>query len=143
MSGSSLTAVRPFDVLTVGEPMVLFRALAPGPLQEAAQFARHSAGSELNVAIGMARLGHHVGYLSRVGDDSFGRFLLDLLARESIDASLVGVDPAHRTGFMLKSCEADGADPVIEYHRRGSAASRLGIADLRPLHARRGVPFLL
>src|SRR4051794_27381066 len=108
MSGSPPHGAHPFDVLTVGEPMVLFRALAPGPLHEVERFARHAAGAELNVATGLARLGHQVIYLSRVGDDSLGRFLLALLARESIDASLVSVDPAHRTGFMLKSCEREG-----------------------------------
>lgn len=117
------------DVITVGEAMVLFAAQQAGPLDAVASFARSSAGAELNVAIGLARLGLRVGYLSRLGDDSFGRALAAALDREGVDRSQVGIDSAHPTGFMLKSRSDDGSDPRIEYFRRGSAASRMGPAD--------------
>jgi 2-dehydro-3-deoxygluconokinase len=45
------------------------------------------AGAELNVATGLARLGLNVGWVSRVGDDSFGHFVLDSLKKEGIDAA--------------------------------------------------------
>ena len=64
------------DVLTLGEAMVLFAAEDAGPLAGATRFRRFCAGAELNVAIGLARLGLRVGYLSRVGNDTFGTFLL-------------------------------------------------------------------
>ncbi|MEP7058929.1 MAG: sugar kinase [Caldimonas sp.] len=117
------------DVVTVGEAMVLFAAEQPGPIEEATSFVRTSAGAELNVAIGLARLGLEVGYLSRVGDDPFGRYLLKTLDRERIDRSCVAVDGAHPTGLMLKSRSDDGSDPATAYFRRGSAASRLGVGD--------------
>ncbi len=120
-------------VLTLGEPLVLFAATEPGPLAEARHFDRFSAGAELNVAIGLARLGHDVGYLGRVGDDSFGHFLLDVLDGEGIGRSGVAVDHRHATGFMLKSRAAGGADPAIEYHRRGSAASRMSVGNMPTL----------
>jgi 2-dehydro-3-deoxygluconokinase len=81
------------SVLTFGEPLVLFAATQPGPLAAVRRFERFCAGAELNVAIGLARLGHDVGYLGRVGDDSFGRFLLDTLDREGVRRSGVAVDP--------------------------------------------------
>ncbi len=120
----------PLDILTVGEPMVLFAATEPGPLDAVRTFSRSTAGAELNVAIGLARLGHRVGYLSRLGDDSFGRHIAGVLDREGIDRSRVGFDPQHPTGFMLKSLAGDGSDPAIEYFRRGSAASRMTAADI-------------
>jgi 2-dehydro-3-deoxygluconokinase len=115
------------QVLTLGEPLVLFAATEAGPLAEASRFERFAAGAELNVAIGLARLGCDVGYLSRVGDDSFGQFLLGILDREGIDRTGVAVDRGHPTGFMLKSRAEGGQDPAIEYHRRGSAASRMAV----------------
>jgi sugar/nucleoside kinase (ribokinase family) len=117
------------DVITVGEAMVQFAALEAGPLDQASTFTRISAGAELNVAIGLRRLGLAVGYVSRLGDDSFGRFLSAVLDREGIDRSNVPVDARSPTGFMLKSRTLDGSDPQTEYHRRGSAASRLAPAD--------------
>jgi len=112
-------------VLTLGEPLVLFAATEAGPLVDADRFERFAAGAELNVAIGLARLGCEVGYLARVGDDSFGQYLLGVLDREGIDRRGVMVDRDRPTGFMLKSRADDGRDPAIEYHRRGSAASAM------------------
>ena len=125
----SSSVKKALDVLTVGEPMALFSALMPGPLDEVTDWRRSTAGAELNVAIGLARLGLKVGYLSRVGNDSFGRGVLAALAREGVSREWVRVDAAHRTGFMLKARAEHGADPAIEYHRAGSAASHLGVAD--------------
>lgn len=109
--------------------MALFAAQQVGPLESAGGFHRALAGAELNVAIGLARLGLKVGYVSRVGDDSFGRHLKAVLDAEGIDRRHLSVDTQHPTGFMLKSRTDDGSDPAIEYFRRGSAASHLGVAD--------------
>lgn len=119
-----------FDVLTVGEPLALFAAGQPGDLSSVNDYHRITAGAELNVATGLARLGMRVAYVSRVGRDSFGRFLLDEMAREGIDCRHVAIDDAHPTGFMMKTRCEDGSDPQVEYFRRGSAASHLGMADL-------------
>ncbi len=117
------------DVVTVGEAMVLFIAEETGALTQVRRFSRATAGAELNVAVGLGRLGFRVGYISRVGKDSFGEHLLAFLDAEGIDRAQVRIDDRHPTGFMLKSREADGSDPRIEYFRRGSAASQLCPAD--------------
>lgn len=119
----------PLDALTVGEPMALFMALQPGDLHAVPDFRRVAAGAELNVATGLARLGLRTGYITRLGNDSFGRFLRGVLAHEGIDARYVVADAAHPTGFMLKTRTDDGSDPQIEYFRKGSAASHLSVAD--------------
>lgn len=117
------------DVITVGEAMALFIADSPGPLGAVEHFHRVTAGAELNVAVGLSRLGLRVGYLSRVGGDSFGQHLLQFMDAQGIDRSHVAVDSQHPTGFMLKSLQTDGSDPRVEYFRRGSAASRLSLVD--------------
>lgn len=117
------------DVVTVGEAMALFCATQPGALSEVHHFRRVTAGAELNVAVGLSRLGLRVGYLTQVGSDSFGDQLRDFIAAEGIDSALVKVDARYPTGFMLKSLQTDGSDPRIEYFRRGSAASHLSLAD--------------
>ena len=119
-----------WDVLTAGEALVLLAAEAPGALEEVERFRRFSAGAELNVAIGLSRLGLRVGYLGRVGDDAFGRFLGGVLDHEGLSRSLMATDSARSTGFMLKSLAGGGADPVIDYYRRGSAASAMDAGDL-------------
>lgn len=117
------------DMVTVGEAMALFIAEQPGALSQVKSFSRATAGAELNVAVGMRRLGFRVGYISRVGSDSLGENLIAFMDAEGIDRQQVRIDDAHPTGFMLKSRETDGDDPRIEYFRRGSAASHLDRAD--------------
>lgn len=117
------------DVMTVGEAMALFIAQQVGPLEKVKSFSRQLAGAELNVATGLARLGLKVGYVSRIGNDSFGRSLLSFLDQEAIDRHHVTIDSTYPTGFMLKGLTDDASDPPIEYFRKGSAASHLGLAD--------------
>ncbi|WP_418320670.1 sugar kinase [Piscinibacter sakaiensis] len=124
-----MSSEMPLDVVTVGEAMALFIAGRSGPLATVDSFHRVTAGAELNVATGLARLGFQVGFISRLGDDSFGQHLLSFLDAQGIDRSCVTIDAERPTGFMLKSLQTDGSDPKVEYFRKGSAASRLSRAD--------------
>lgn len=117
------------DVITIGEAMAMFVATEPGELAEADAFIKRVAGAELNVATGLARLGLNVSWVSRVGSDSFGRFVLSSLKKENINSESVTVDDRYPTGFQLKSCAENGTDPIVEYFRKGSAASHLSQDD--------------
>lgn len=114
-----------FDVALFGEMMMMLVADRPGPLEEVPSFHKRTAGAETNVAIGLARLGLRVGWASRLGTDSMGRYLLGEMRREGVDCSHVVCDPAQRTGFQFKGRVAGGGDPPVEYHRKGSAASQM------------------
>lgn len=117
------------DAVTIGEAMAMFVATETGDLAAAEQFVKRIAGAELNVAIGLARLGLKVGYVSRVGDDSFGRYTCQQLEKEGVDDRRVTVDKRYPTGFQLKNRVDDGSDPRVEYFRKGSAASHLSVED--------------
>lgn len=117
------------DVITIGEAMAMFVARETGDLAAVGTFVKRAAGAELNVAIGLARLGLKVGWVSRVGQDAFGRFICQVLDKENIDHRQVTVDPRYPTGFQLKSKVDDGSDPLVEYFRKGSAASHLSPTD--------------
>lgn len=121
---------RPLDVVTFGEAMMLLVADRPGPLEFAESFVKRTAGAETNVAIGLARLGLGVGWVSRLGTDSMGRYLLATMQGEGIDCSHVVCDASQRTGFQLKGRVEGGGDPQIEYHRKGSAASQIEPEDI-------------
>ena len=116
-----MTEPTAFDVALFGEAMLLLVADRPGPLEDAQSFHKRTAGAETNVAIGLSRLGLKVGWASRLGTDSMGRALLAAMRAEGIDCSHVITDATQRT---------DGSDPPIEYHRKGSAASHMGPADI-------------
>jgi 2-dehydro-3-deoxygluconokinase len=121
------------EVVCLGEMMVMFVATEAGPLRSIETFRKHVAGSEANVAIGLARLGHHPGWISRLGDDEFGHFIRNFLRGEGVDVSRVIMDGDHPTGVAFKERRELGARRVI-YYRRGSAASHLAPSDLDPAY---------
>lgn len=117
------------QILTFGEAMAMLVADSPGDLSGIESFHRRLAGADNNVAIGLSRLGFHVGWLSRVGSDSLGRFIRQTLSLEGIDDRFIYTDKQHPTGLMFKERAIEGSDPQVEYFRRGSAASFLSTAD--------------
>lgn len=117
------------DVITLGETMVMLVATEAGPLRGIDLFRKHVAGSEANVAIGLARLGHRSGWISRLGNDEFGLYIRNFLRGEGVDVSQVIFDSEHPTGIAFKERREIGARRVV-YYRRGSAASYLTPADL-------------
>jgi len=117
------------DLVTLGETMVLLLAEQAGPMREATTFRRHIAGAECNVAVGLSRLGHSAGWISRVGDDEFGRAVVFRIRGEGVDTSRVLTDPDAPTGVIIRERREVGPIDQV-YYRRGSAASRLSPADL-------------
>lgn len=116
-------------VLTFGEAMAMFVATEAGQLENSQTFKKYLAGAETNVAIGLSRLGYDVGFSSRVGQDSLGRFISKTLTEENIDTSHIAIDPNHPTGFQLKS-RVDAGDPVVEYFRGFTAFRQLNREDI-------------
>lgn len=108
------------DVVTLGETMAAFRA--DGLVRSTQQAAVSVAGSEGNVAVGLARLGHRVRWVGRVGDDGLGRLVRRTYAAENIDVSCVRVDPDAPTGILVSERRV-GSVSKVDYHRRGSAGS--------------------
>ncbi len=85
-------------------------------------------GAEANVACTLAALGVSARWVGRLGDDGFGRVILETLAQHGVDVSAVEIDPARQTGLYVK--EIAPADPALggepgtrmRYYRAGSAA---------------------
>jgi len=117
------------EVVTFGEAMVLLLAEAGVPLTEATAFRRTVAGSESNVATGLARLGHRVGWFGRVGADAFGQVVQRTLRGEGVDISRVRIDPAAPTGLLVRDAHAERPVDVL-YFRATSAGSRLSTEDI-------------
>lgn len=131
---SSATANRqpaPPEVVTCGEAMLLLLAEPGVPLDHAVHFRRSVAGAEANVSLGLARLGHRVRWLSRVGEDPAGEAVLRALRGDGVDVGHVVRDPDAPTGLLLRdSHPRRGID--VQYYRADSAASRLAPAELTP-----------
>jgi 2-dehydro-3-deoxygluconokinase len=116
--------VRRFDVVSLGEPLYELNRQPDG------RFLPGVGGDTLNVAVAASRLGSRCAYISLLGDDIFGAEIRDLMQREGIDASGVGIEAAAPTGLYFITHGPEGH--VFTYRRKGSAASLMTAAGLKP-----------
>lgn len=109
--------------LTIGEPIALFGSdEIDKSLVEAKKFTKYLAGAEVNVAVGVSRLGHSTQYVTRLGDDPFGKFIENELTRNNIGTDYIEKTNDFWTAYQLKNRVSQG-DPDIHYFRKGSAAA--------------------
>jgi sugar/nucleoside kinase (ribokinase family) len=80
----------------------------------------HAGGNSPNVAAALARLGTKVTAGGRVGDDPYGRFLIETLAREGVDTGGIRVSP-EATGVTLVAVDSTGERSFI--HHLGANAA--------------------
>ena len=104
--------------------MVVMDPLSKGPLRHVGSFEKHLGGAEFNVAVGLSRLGHGVGWAGSLGDDEFGEEILAFARGEGVDVSRAILDPEAPTGLYFKEWRALG-QLRVHYYRAGSAASRM------------------
>jgi len=117
------------EVVTLGEAFIGLVAEGGRSLADSTMFSRHVIGAEANVAVGLARLGRRVAFVGRVGADGFGTAIARRLRGEGVDVSHITVDAHAPTGLMIRERRALGPSQAL-YHRRGSAGSRLTVADV-------------
>ncbi|SFL49148.1 sugar kinase [Pelosinus propionicus] len=120
------------EVITIGEPMALLVADHEGPLEDIEHFTKYVAGAEVNFSIGMTRLGHSVTYITKLGQDPFGKYINNFLQQQNIKTPYVKFDDSNRTGMQLKAKVSVG-DPEVFNFRKGSAASHLNLHDIEDI----------
>ena len=108
-----------FDVVALGEPLLEFNQTRA----DTEQYLQGFGGDTSNCIIAAARLGAAAAYVTRLGEDAFGRKFLDLWKREHVDASGVRTDPEAPTGIYFVTHGTNGHE--FSYLRAGSAASRM------------------
>ncbi|NHN34229.1 sugar kinase [Paenibacillus agricola] len=111
------------EIITFGETMALMMPTSSKGIEYSSQFQSLFGGAETNVAIGVARLGHRVGWFSRLGKDPFGQVIVKKLRGEGVDVSHVELTTEAPTGLMLR--EVVSGKTSVYYYRKGSAASMM------------------
>lgn len=99
--------MKDIDILVVGEvnaDLVLTGDVTPvfGQTEKIIDDATLTVGSSGAIfACGAARLGLQVAYSGLVGDDLFGRFMIDSLRERGVDTGGILVDPSLKTGLTV------------------------------------------
>ena len=113
------------QVVCLGELLIDFVSLESGvSLIEAPAFQKAAGGAPANVAVGLARLGHEVGFVGKVGAESFGDFLVGVLRENHVDVSGMAFDQEARTMLAFVSLTEEGERDFM-FYRHPSADMRL------------------
>src|SRR6185437_6079633 len=123
-----------FDIVALGEAMIEFNEVRAG---DSRTWLQGFGGDTSNMAVAAARLGARCAYVTRVGDDDFGRRLFALWNGEGVSTEGVAVDEDAPTGVYFVSHGPEGH--AFSYLRSGSAASRMtpALLPFAVLHATR------
>lgn len=117
------------DVITIGDGMIAMCPEKKGPIMFSNTFERKVGGAELNVAIGCSRLGLNAGWISRLGNDDFGKYILKTVRGEGVDVSQVEQVDGYNTSVYFREVLADGASRSF-YYRSNSPTETLNIKDI-------------
>ena len=91
-------------------------------------FFTAGGGKGANQAVALARLGADVRMVGKVGDDDFGRALLDGLRAEGIDVRDVALDAAHSTGVAMILVDAAGQNRIAAVYGANMACDERQLA---------------
>lgn len=132
-----------YDVVTLGESML--RLTPPGYLriEQTRSFDIWVGGTESNTAVGLARLGMNVAWLSRLPASPLGRYIRNRIAQYDVDVSQVVWTQDERLGIYFHEKAVDPRASEIIYDRRDSAMSRMQPGDLPDELFQAGVADLL
>jgi len=86
-------------------------------------------GGEANVAVGLARFGLDVAYISVIPDNPIGEACIRELKRQGIDTSLI-VRQGERLGIYFLEAGANQRPSVVVYDRSHSAIAEAKVGDI-------------
>jgi fructokinase len=117
-----------FDVTALGEILIDFTQIG-----ESAQgnpvFERNPGGAPANVLSCLAKFNLKTAFIGKVGDDLFGRFLIDLLQSINIDARAVRLSSEARTTLAFVQLDKNG-DRSFSFYRNPGADTTLSKDEL-------------
>ncbi len=120
------------DVLCLGEILVDWVCTTQGAeLEEAQSFTKAPGGAPANTAVGLARQGIKTGFIGRVSQDNFGRWLKSVLEEDNIDVAGVVEDPEAQTRMAYVVTMQNGDRKLAEFTKISCADARLEPSDLK------------
>lgn len=111
------------ELLSLGELLIDFTPMGQSETG-VALFGRNPGGAPANVAVQATRLGVSAGFVGKVGDDMFGRFLKDTLEQNGIDTKNLILDRAHATTLAFVAL-TDAGDRSFSFYRNPGADTQL------------------
>lgn len=117
------------DVVSIGETMAAFEPDKVGKLRSIQNFSRFAGGAETNTMIALSRLGFQTKWISFLGNDEFGQFILNEVRGEGVDVSDVRLIHSGETGvFFIERSAVEDCKSI--YYRQNSSFRQFGPQDV-------------
>jgi 5-dehydro-2-deoxygluconokinase len=123
---------RSLDIIPIGRLAVDLNANEiHRPMEETETFTKYLGGSPANIAVATSRLGMKTGFIGRVADDQFGRFIKNYLDSCGIDKSSVVTDySGAMTGLAFTEIKSP-TDCSILMYREDAVDLKLEVKDVK------------
>lgn len=117
-------------IITIGEALIDFIPNKKGcSLKEVVGFERVAGGAPANVAAVVSKLGGKSNFISQLGEDSFGDYIIDELNKVNVDTSYVLRTNKANTGLAFVSLKEDG-NRDFSFYRNPSADMLLNESEI-------------
>ncbi|MEM2637683.1 MAG: carbohydrate kinase [Candidatus Korarchaeota archaeon] len=109
------------EFIGMGEILIDFISMKTGvKVRDSPGFYKYAGGAPANTTVGVSRLGHSSGFITKLGDDEFGKYLLSVLEENKVDTSHVIWSREARTALAFVSIDEKG-ERSFEFYRHPAA----------------------
>ena len=117
-----------YDITALGDILIDF---SPMGVDDAGDpvFVRKAGGAPLNLLATVAKFGGIAAFIGIVGEDMFGRYLVQVLRDNGIDDRALVMDPYHNTTLAFVQLDASG-DRDFDFCRKTGADTYLAETDV-------------
>lgn len=117
-------------LFSIGELLIDFQSVGYGGLKETKQFVKNAGGAPANVCVQAVKLGQQAAYLTKVGNDGFGDFLIETLANEGVDTRFITKSNEYDTSLAFVSFQQNG-EREFSFYRKAAADLHLTTGDFK------------
>lgn len=108
-------------VISIGEALIDFIPNEKGcSLKEVVGFERVAGGAPANVSAAVAKLGGNSNFISKLGNDAFGDYIVDVLKSANVNTDYILRTNKANTGLAFVSLKEDG-NRDFSFYRNPSA----------------------
>ena len=118
-------------VFCIGELLIDFigKDINKG-IKKGINFEKKAGGAPANVAAAVCKLGGEAAFLGQVGDDSFGRFLVDMLKEVNIDVEMTKMEGCTTLAFVAID---ENGERDFEFNRGSDGEYSFDSIDLKKI----------
>ena len=117
-----------FDILTIGEMLIDLTQTGVSD-QGIPVYTAFPGGAPANVAVAAAKLGASTAFIGKVGDDAFGKLLVDTVKNNGVNADGIIVTDTANTTLAVVSLQESG-ERDFAFYRKGFADTQLSESEI-------------